>query len=1423
MSAMDVDQIYPKSSPVKPIKRAPVTYGRRRDTQPEIRDSSVTLADHNSPRVESEPLGGKESESSHELALDTLQSSQPSSTTYTNDNGMVDASPKHQFGWRAQLKALDEAFDNDQEPLTQPRVAERSSSSPPFQIKSLMWMPRPLSPVPQNSDGLSDGTLLPHTNDPAASPVNESLEDSPIISRKVRRSRNCVDSDSEREESKNSSSVSPVHHPINTPLLRSPPTPSTSELEMPLTRPKVNKGKGKAPARDVPPLRFESESVSTSAPSKKGSKSRRKDESVRPKTKAPTKKDLRETVLESSRITASKNVQVARTQQQRHTVHRLFELVKDEALRKEKKQPEPPSDPISIFSSPSVPPAAEARKKITQDASSFGVPGSLLGSPTIVRPRAQTPPRNPPRRATSQPRSVPSDSSDEEMPNLTDLLRQEQAKRKEADDKRALAELKQRALQDAARRLSEAGDSDDDLEIVDNSMHVTAQEEAAKRKADKLQHLTPSKGKARQLALSRKSIPGPSGSRAKSFAQVNMSEYLRESAMSSFDRKGRGKDTKVPLTAQQLNRALMQKAEASKLAMIQQREEEWKRRGGRVLEEPVEAGENASFRDRLDVYVQKGLELAERDDSTVGDMEVDDTDEDDADYAPEERGSASPEPIDSDGEGGSDQENQSGPDVNDGASASQQTDVEDEERQVHRRNLRRPLMVASDEEDDTPRILVPDSSMQDLASDAMVTRSSESDQTEDENDKENSQKLMYDRSEDKENKAVVRHSPSFARPPLGSRPGSLLDIEDAVHTRSSSSTSLGGFGGPSDSPEQDLRAPLKEIAQDDSFSGSPSSKSPFTTRLLQSTSKHPTSPPGESFSDIEDEENMVKGFEPRTLLPSFSETLSKNSPASFVLQDPLANGGGFSQFFSDEKDEGSSFKEGDCNELALSLDVGLEPALEVSSTLRRKADNIFEKEQEYVVEIANDQQKQDNNPEWYITENGFLTQTSGPHAEQYRIKSFQRSPLPASQTLMGDLIPSSSERAPLQTLSFKAREESPDVRPLLHRLRRRSSSPLERKTAVQDDGSLLPPLLISQLPKRNAFDVLGGHPKSNAPKRKLEKSEFVAAEAEESDEDELIGFGPIQKDDDEEAEDDDDEKIVEGLVDDAVMDVETERADLVQEKFREHEDEDDKKLEKLHQDAIDGKFRMKRRDRGIGFEEDSDDDEEDENNRRIRRGMNKKRKIDGDTLEDLGRNQETKAFYDAYQHDLIDDDLEFAHLQTDARTVSEDEDGETGEMVSIEDLNAELREAAKKRETLEALDPEDTSWIDGVDEENDNHVPVKVMAERSNNAPAKRPALPHTDFGLERPNRILENDKEKTKLRSWARGQGDGNQGTGRSVVGAAITGHAKAKVKTGGGSLRTTQAATGSNSVSSAPVPRKLEKGRSMLSSVSDRSSRFA
>jgi mediator of replication checkpoint protein 1 len=225
--------------------------------------------------------------------------SQSSSTTYADDDGMDDASPTkpiHQFSWRVQLKALDEAFDNDEEPLAQPRVADGLPSSPrqkplqplPFEEnQSTCIGATPPPPAPQISNGLFGDTLLPPTNELSVptSSAEESLQDSPIVSRKARRPRKRVDSDSEREISETSSSVSPVHHPINTPLRRSPPTPSTSEIEMPSMRHKAEKGKGKASARNVPPLRFESESVSTIATSKKSRKARRKDDSARSKTK----------------------------------------------------------------------------------------------------------------------------------------------------------------------------------------------------------------------------------------------------------------------------------------------------------------------------------------------------------------------------------------------------------------------------------------------------------------------------------------------------------------------------------------------------------------------------------------------------------------------------------------------------------------------------------------------------------------------------------------------------------------------------------------------------------------------------------------------------------------------------------------------------------------------------------------------------------------------------------------------------------------------------------------------------------------------------------------------------------------------------------------------------------------------------------
>jgi mediator of replication checkpoint protein 1 len=64
-------------------------------------------------------------------------------------------------------------------------------------------------------------------------------------------------------------------------------------------------------------------------------------------------------------------------------------------------------------------------------------------------------------------------------------------------------------------------------------------------------------------------------------------------------------------------------------------------------------------------------------------------------------------------------------------------------------------------------------------------------------------------------------------------------------------------------------------------------------------------------------------------------------------------------------------------------------------------------------------------------------------------------------------------------------------------------------------------------------------------------------------------------------------------------------------------EEDDANLEKYHRDAVEGKFRSKRRNRGIDFE-DSDSELDDDEAREQRRRMAKKRKIEGDTLPELG-------------------------------------------------------------------------------------------------------------------------------------------------------------------------------------------------------------
>ena len=158
---------------------------------------------------------------------------------------------------------------------------------------------------------------------------------------------------------------------------------------------------------------------------------------------------------------------------------------------------------------------------------------------------------------------------------------------------------------------------------------------------------------------------------------------------------------------------------------------------------------------------------------------------------------------------------------------------------------------------------------------------------------------------------------------------------------------------------------------------------------------------------------------------------------------------------------------------------------------------------------------------------------------------------------------------------------------------------------------------------KNAFDMM--RQASMHPQRlpallagKTKRSEFIEGEAEESDEDAAFGFGlPKRKDDEEELDGDDQDQILEELVDDAHMDVETLNEERVLEKVQEHRELDDAADEKIARDAAEGKMRIKRRNNLLDFDDDESDEESWEA-KRARERMAKKRRIEGDTLEQIG-------------------------------------------------------------------------------------------------------------------------------------------------------------------------------------------------------------
>ena len=255
--------------------------------------------------------------------------------------------------------------------------------------------------------------------------------------------------------------------------------------------------------------------------------------------------------------------------------------------------------------------------------------------------------------------------------------------------------------------------------------------------------------------------------------------------------------------------------------------------------------------------------------------------------------------------------------------------------------------------------------------------------TEDEYDKENNVSLMYDRSEDKENNAVVRHSTSIFDIRCDSP--SLPDFTP--------SSLLNDKATRGDEANTDRRRPLGELLSEESPIASPIGHSDltqsFTAKLQQASPSSNTltpflprerlQPAFDSFSQFSE------GEEPAVLLqPGFADlfesgTERQKSPKQLDVKLSGDVCPSFFNFFSPQPNINLLFFKHlsgaedlrtlrRTNTLNLTQDVTLVFQAE-NKLLMRKADAIFEKEQAFVLEAAT-RKIHDSKPDLYVNELG---------------------------------------------------------------------------------------------------------------------------------------------------------------------------------------------------------------------------------------------------------------------------------------------------------------------------------------------------------------------------------------------------------------------------------------------------------------------
>lgn len=457
----------------------------------------------------------------------------------------------------------------------------------------------------------------------------------------------------------------------------------------------------------------------------------------------------------------------------------------------------------------------------------------------MADPRSSSPNPDPP---------VPHDISDEEMFSIPDLLQPKSTEKRDSEvveqRRKSLALAKQRAIERMENEEFQSDASDEDLELVIEEKSPRKN----KRATDYEKRLANVAGFRPGKQSISDELDGSQGDRAIKLAA--------KSAFSDVNRR-----TSVALDHRDLQNMIRSKAIKQSKQLTREKEEEWESRGGRSL------AKHRSGKLVIEDIAKHLIERTGGDDDNNGkpliaesESDHNGSEEEDEDWHPEERGSASPKvrparraerEEEFDGELGSASEDETVQDENSRSAVdTEELDNPNHRRRQPRSSIKRAIMLDSDEENENSqgRILVHETSL--VLDDSSQSRGFES--SEGEENKENDNRLAFENGEDKENIAVSPRG--LVGSQSGIRQPSIFDLGSSASRFSMS---------PSPSPRRPLRA---KKSDDDTF-------------LVRS-------PPNViTFGSPKANWVLSSVTSPGTLQPAFGEI----------------GGGGFSQFFNDDE------------------------------------------------------------------------------------------------------------------------------------------------------------------------------------------------------------------------------------------------------------------------------------------------------------------------------------------------------------------------------------------------------------------------------------------------------------------------------------------------------------------------------------------